>query len=50
MTSLLYETSPLEPSVFAWMALLLLGALVLAAVPPAWRASKLAPARLMREE
>jgi putative ABC transport system permease protein len=50
MTSLLYETSPLEPSVFAWMALLLLGALVLAAVPPAWRAARLEPARLMREE
>ena len=45
----LYETSPLEPSVFAAMAAVLVGVSLLASVIPAWRATRADPAETLRD-
>jgi putative ABC transport system permease protein len=48
--SMLYETSPLDPSVFAIVAAILLCVAALACMMPAWRASRLDPMRALRTE
>ena len=46
--SMLYETAPLDPAVFAAVAGALLAVAVLACLAPAWRASRLDPMRALR--
>ena len=48
--SMLYETSPLDASVFAMVAAILLSVAVLACMMPAWRASRLNPMQALRME
>jgi len=50
ITSMLYETQPLDPGVFAAVAALLIASAVLACVVPVWRASRLDPIRVLRTE
>jgi len=47
---LLYDTQPLDPSVFAGVAMLLLAVACMACLLPAWRASRLDPIRALRNE
>jgi putative ABC transport system permease protein len=48
--SMLYETSPLDPGVFAAVTATLLGVATLACMLPAWRASRLDPIQALRTE
>jgi putative ABC transport system permease protein len=48
--SMLYETQPLDPEVFAAVAALLMASAALACMVPAWRASRLDPMRVLRME
>ncbi|HVU47999.1 MAG TPA: ABC transporter permease [Terracidiphilus sp.] len=48
--SMLYKTQPLDPAVFAAVALTLLVVSSLACMAPAWRASRLDPMRALRTE
>jgi putative ABC transport system permease protein len=48
--SMLYETSPLDPAVFAAVAATLLAVAALACMLPAWRASRLDPMQALRTE
>ena len=48
--SLLYQTKPLDPTVFAAMAMLLLAVAALASAAPAWRASSVDPMQALRTE
>jgi predicted permease len=48
--SLLYQTKPLDPAVFAVMATLLLLVAALASAAPAWRASSVDPMQALRTE
>jgi putative ABC transport system permease protein len=48
--AMLYETKPLEPTLFAMVAALLIAAAALACIGPAWRASRLDPMRVLRME
>ncbi len=48
--SMLYETSPLDPAVFAGVAGTLLVVAALACMVPAWRASRLDPMQALRTE
>lgn len=48
--SMLYETQPLDPEVFAIVAALLIASAALACMVPAWRASRLDPMRVLRME
>ncbi|MDE1178087.1 MAG: ABC transporter permease [Edaphobacter sp.] len=48
--SLLYQTRPLDPTVFAWMAALMLAVAALASAVPAWRASSIDPMQALRTE
>ena len=48
--SVLYETQPLDPAVFATVAVTLLLVAGLACVAPAWRASRLDPMEALRTE
>ena len=48
--SMLYETSPLDPAVFAAVAATLLAVAALACMVPAWRASRLDPMQALRTE
>lgn len=48
--SMLYETQPLDPGVFAAVAALLMVSAALACMVPAWRASRLDPMRVLRME
>ena len=48
--SMLYETRPLDPTVFGWVVLALLLVATLACIAPAWRASRLDPAQALRSE
>ena len=48
--SMLYGTKPLDPAVFATVALILLVVAALACVIPAWRASHLDPIQALRSE
>ena len=50
MKSMLYETQPLDPTVFAVVAALLMASAALACLVPAWRASRLDPMRVLRME
>lgn len=48
--SMLYETEPLDPAVFAAVAATLLAVAALACVIPAWRASRLDPMQALRTQ
>jgi predicted permease len=48
--AMLYETQPLDPQIFAAVAVLLIASAALACVVPAWRASRLDPMRVLRME
>jgi predicted permease len=48
--SMLYETQPLDPAVFASVAAALLVVAALACIVPAWRASRLDPMQALRME
>jgi predicted permease len=48
--SLLYETQPIDPAVFAAVAALLLLVAALACLAPAWRAARLDPMQALRTE
>ncbi len=50
ITTMLYETQPFDPAVFAAVAAALLAVAVLACIVPAWRASRLDPAQALRAE
>jgi predicted permease len=50
MRSMLYETAPLDPSVFAAVTVTLLVVAALACTVPAWRASRLDPLQALRTE
>jgi putative ABC transport system permease protein len=50
LRSMLYETRPLDPVVFAGVAAMLLAVAALACVVPAWRASRVDPMRALRTE
>ena len=50
MRSMLYETQPLDPAVFALVAATLLSVAALACTIPAWRASQLDPMQALRSE
>jgi putative ABC transport system permease protein len=47
---MLYDTKPLDPSVFAAVAAILLVVAALACMAPAWRASRLDPVQALRTE
>jgi ABC-type lipoprotein release transport system permease subunit len=48
--SMLYETEPLDPSVFVIVTATLLLVAAMACVVPAWRASRLDPMQALRTE
>ena len=48
--SMLYETQPLDPAIFALVAAVLLLVAALACLSPAWRASRLDPMQALRTE
>jgi putative ABC transport system permease protein len=48
--SMLYQTQPFDPGVFALVAALLLAVAVLACAVPAWRASRLDPVQALHME
>lgn len=48
--SMLYQTDPIDPAVFALVAMALLLVAVLACMLPAWRASRLDPMQALRTE
>jgi predicted permease len=48
--SMLYDTEPFDPAVFAAVALTLLSVAALACVLPAWRASRFDPVQALRSE
>jgi putative ABC transport system permease protein len=48
--TMLYDTSPLDPSIFAAVAAVLLLVAAMACVAPAWRASRLDPMQALRTE
>jgi putative ABC transport system permease protein len=48
--SMLYETKPLDPAIFAAVAGILLLVAALACLAPAWRASRLDPMQALRTE
>jgi predicted permease len=48
--SMLYETEPMDPAVFAEVAAVLLLVAALACIVPAWRASRLDPVQALRTE
>lgn len=50
IASILYQTKPLEPSIFAQVASVLLAVAFLACILPAWRASRLDPVQALRTE
>lgn len=50
IASMLYQTEPLDPSVFASVTTLLLAVATLACLLPAWRASRLDPMQALRTE
>jgi ABC-type antimicrobial peptide transport system permease subunit len=50
LRSMLYETQPLDPAVFAAVAAILLLVATLACTVPAWRASRLDPMQALRTE
>jgi putative ABC transport system permease protein len=50
ITTMLYETQPLDPAVFTVVAASLLAVAALACVVPAWRASRLDPMQALRAE
>jgi predicted permease len=50
MRDLLYEIKPLDPSVFAAVAVTLLAVAAFACIVPAWRASRLDPMQALRSE
>lgn len=50
LRSMLYETQPLDPAVFAAVAAILLAVAAIACTLPAWRASRLDPMHALRAE
>lgn len=48
--SMLYETRPLDPTIFAAVAATLLAVAALACLIPAWRASRIDPIQALRTE
>jgi putative ABC transport system permease protein len=48
--SMLYQTEPLDPVVFAGVAAILLAVASIACIVPAWRASHLDPMQALRTE
>ena len=48
--TMLYDTRPLDPSVFAAVAAILLVVAAMACMAPAWRASRLDPMQALRTE
>ena len=48
--SMLYQTEPLDPVVFATVAAILLAVAAIACIVPAWRASRLDPMQALRTE
>jgi putative ABC transport system permease protein len=50
LRSMLYQTQPLDPVVFAGVAAILLLVAVLACTAPAWRASRLDPMQALRTD
>jgi predicted permease len=48
--SMLYDTQPLDPTVFALVSLALLLVAIVACLVPAWRASRLEPGQALRAE
>ena len=48
--SMLYQTEPLDPIVFAAVAAILLAVAAIACIVPAWRASRLDPMQALRTE
>jgi len=48
--SMLYQTEPLDPAIFASVTVLLLAVATLACLLPAWRASRLDPMQALRTE
>ena len=48
--SMLYQTSPLDPAVFAAVTAILLVVAAFACMLPAWRASRLDPMQALRTE
>jgi putative ABC transport system permease protein len=48
--SMLYETQPLDPTIFAAVAIILLAVAALACLIPAWRASHIDPIQALRTE
>jgi predicted permease len=50
MRSMLYQTAPLDPAVFAVVAFALLSVAAVACAVPAWRASRLDPMQALRTE
>jgi ABC-type antimicrobial peptide transport system permease subunit len=50
VSSFLYETSPIDPAIYAAVAILLLGVTTMAALAPARRASRVDPMAALRDE